>query len=197
MTDTLAPFGLRASRKKGGNPNANGVNRYRINPAGNAGNIFKGDPVKTLTTGYITQASATTDYVTGRFMGCMYNDSTTKRPTWSMYYPANTSVGTDPLGIVAFVADDVAETMVIQADASLSVGDIGLNFDVTVSAGSTFTYNSGFALKAASRKATTALLRVVDIFDSPDNALTGANGAFPLVEVKWVQHQDNLASIVG
>lgn len=184
MTSTLAAFGLRPVRSRAG-VHGNALRRYRINPAGYATAIFSGDPVL-LTAGYLNKVSVSTDYIIGVFMGCKYNDPTTKKPTWSEYYPANTSVGTDPDGIQAMVVADPDATFAIQADASVSVGDVGLNFDVTLGAGSTLTGRSGIGLKAGSRASTSQLLRVVDIYETPDNAFSDA---YPIVEVEIVQHR--------
>jgi hypothetical protein len=121
------------------------------------------------------------------FMGCEYNDSVTKKRTFSRYYPANTSVGTDTFGITALVLDDEGQTFIIQADASVSVGDVGLNFEVTLGAGSTLSGNSGIGLAAGTRQASLSLLRVVDLWEAPDNAWSDA---FTVVEVQWVMHRN-------
>lgn len=192
MTSTLAPFGLRAARKIGGNANSTGLNTYSIDPNG-ALAIFSGDPVKVLV-GYVTLA-ATADYMQGVFMGCTYNDPVSKQPRWSPYYPANTSVGTDPYGIQALVLDDPNATFLIQANASVSAGDVGLNFEVSGTGGSTYTGNSNMYLKASSRTAGTAMLRLLGVFQTPDNTLSGAD-PYPIVEVKIVQSQINRVSAV-
>lgn len=191
MALSYAPNGLQPTAMRGGKRVTGATNRYRIAPGGNTNSIFKGDPVNLTTGGYISQSSVSTDYPIGVFMGCVYNDPTTKRPTWSMYYPANLSVGTDPFGIQAIVVDDVDALMVIQADASISVGDVGYNFSVSASNGSTVTGNSAFSLKAADRSSLPHMVRLVDIYETPDNAFSDAN---PKVIVQWVQHADNRLS---
>ena len=186
MTAAKALFGLRPARQKGSGAGTGGISRYRIDPAGYATAIFRGDPVL-LTAGYVMKVSASTDYALGMFMGCEYNDPTTKKRIFSRYYPANTSVGTDPYGITALVVDDYDRTFIIQADASVSVGDVGLNFEVTLGAGSTQSGNSGIGLKASTRQPSLSLLRVVDLWEAPDNAWSDA---FTVVEVQWVMHRN-------
>lgn len=195
MTATLAPFGFRLARRKGSSTNSTGVNRYRMAPGGTNANVFSGDAVK-LATGLITPIVTTTDFAVGVFQGVYYNDPVSKQPRWSQYYAANTSVGTDPAGIMALVMDDPGATMLIQADASVTIGDIGLNFDVTLSAGSTFTGESGFALKAGSRTAASAMVRVVDFWETPDNqgSPNDVSTPFPIVEVAWVQNSQSRVS---
>jgi hypothetical protein len=183
MTSSYTPFGLRPVRKRGSAPNSAGLSKYKINPAGYATAIYKGDPVG-ISSGYLFRCSAAADHAVGVFMGCQYNDINTKKPTWSPNYVANTSVGTDPAGIVAMVADDPDNTYVIQADASVTVGDVGLNFALTIGTGSNITGQSAFGLDAGTR-GNTGLFRVVDIYDTPDNAF---GDAYPIVEVQIHQH---------
>ena len=88
-----------------------------------------------------------------------------------------------------YVADDPYGSFMIQADASVTAGDINSqNFEVTLGSGSTVTGNSGFGIKAASRATATKAVRPIAIIDEPGNALTGTDGAFPKLEVKIVQH---------
>ena len=191
--------GLRSSRVRGGARNPEALNRYRI--ANNfSENIFKGDAVALNTAnGTITQVSGTgagaTNRAAGVFQGCTYVDPITRRPTWSNMYLAGVSAAEGQPQ--ALVIDNPDQTFIIQADASVTVGDIGLNFDVSLNQGSSFTQTSGFLLRAASRTAGAALLRLVDIYEVPGNALapdTSVTDAFPFVEVQWNQHRTAFTS---
>ena len=71
------------------------------------------------------------------------------------------------------------------------LGDVGINYTVTLGAGSTLTGRSGFGLKVAGRKSTTAMLQVIGLSHVPDNAFGDAN---PKVEVRLVQHVDSYTS---
>lgn len=183
MTSTYTPFGFRGARKRGGVPNSLGINKYRINPAGYNTNIANGDPVM-LNSGYVTRASTSTDYLRGVFVGCRYDDPNTKVPQYPQMYAANTSVGSDPKGIIALVCDDPDQTYIIQADASVSVGDVGLNFDCTIGTSDSTFKKSRFGLAAGSRKTASGPLRIVGLWEQPDNAWSDA---FPIVEVEIVQ----------
>jgi hypothetical protein len=175
------------------------LNRYRIANAF-TGNIFKGDALALNTTnGCVTQVSGTgagpTNRALGVFMGCTYVDPVTRRPTWSNMYIAGTSAAEGQPQ--ALVIDNQDQTFIIQADASVTVGDIGLNFELSLAQGSTFSQQSGFLLRAASRTTGAALLRLVDIYDVPGNALapdTSVTDAFPFVEVQWNQHRSFIVS---
>ena len=130
-------------------------------------------------------------------MGVRYVDKTSKQPVWSGYIPA--SVSSDDSLSYAFVDDDPNSTFIVQADASLTIGDLALNFDVTLGSGSTFTGQSGFGIKAASRKATTAMVRPIQLYDTPQNDFTGSVGAFPQVECRILRNQqyDVVGCVVG
>lgn len=185
MSASKALFGMVPLRKVGSNYNSTAQTQYDIANA-TASNIFHGDLV-TIADGFITPIATTTDYAVGVFVGCEYTDPVSKQPTFSHYFPANTSsaIG-NPVG---FVVDDPYASFIIQADASVTAGDINSqNFEVTLGSGSTVTGNSGFGIKASSRATTTKAVRPIALIDEPGNALTGTDGAFPKLEVKIVQH---------
>lgn len=197
MSLALAAFGLRSARQRGSAANSKGYTTYNINPAGFGGNIFSGDAVNILAAGYVVPLSAASANCLGVFMGCRYNDPTTKRPTWSLYYPANTSVGTDPFGIQAFVDDGPEKTWLIQAGASVSIGDVmNANFNLSLGAGSTVTGISGFTLAAASRTPgpLTPAFRIVNLYKDPNNAWGDPN---PVVEVVIVNNEMTALTSAG
>ena len=165
MSSTKALSGFHPSRKRGSAPNSSGMTRYRI-AQNNASAMFSGDLVK-LASGYINPIATTTDYAVGVLMGVRYVDKTSKQPVWSSYI--NASVSSDDSFTYALIDDDPNSTYVIQADAALTIGDLNLNFDETLSEGSTVTGRSGFGNKAASRVATTAMLRPISLYEQPGN----------------------------
>lgn len=182
MAYAKALTGYSAARKTGGAYNAGGQSFYRINN-GTTQDIFKGDDVK-VTLGYIQRCSAVGDFALGVFDGCEYIDPISKRPVYSEFWSSATSAGGD--GIVqAAVLDDPGQTFYIQADASVTVQDVGYNFDLTIGAGSTNTGRSGFGLKATSRATTIKRCRLIGIKKVPGNAFGDAN---PIVEVKIIAH---------
>ena len=201
MATTKNGGGFVPSRIRGGSPNSGATNQFRIANAF-SGNIYLGDSVTYDTAGKtLTATSGTgatdTNFAEGVFKGCFYVDPTWRTPRWSKNFVAGTSslVGTP----IALVANDQNATFVIQADATISVGDVGLNFEVTLGAGNTFTGGSGFMLKAASRTNGAALLRMVGLYETPDNGYeTGASGGdpFPYVEVQWLQNNNARVSAV-
>jgi hypothetical protein len=121
----------------------------------------------------------------GVFQGCQYT-ALNGTPTWSSYWPAATSVlsGTQAIG---YVCDDPFATFVVQADASVTAGDImTLNFEANIGTGSTITGISNGSLNAASRKTeATALFRPIGYDAVPGNS---ASSAYPYLEVELIHH---------
>jgi len=189
MALSKALNGLTPAKITGNAPNSTGQSRYRI-ANGFASDMFTGDLVK-VSAGTVQPITTTTDRPIGVFMGCEYVDPVNKRPVWGKRWPASTSSSdTSPY---AFVADNPSSVFVIQADATVSLGDVeSNNFAVTLGAGSAVTGRSGFGLKAGSRTSLSRNLRIIGNYDIPGNSLGDANAK---VLVRLVQHIDTIASI--
>tara|TARA_R100000900_G_scaffold69694_2_gene55402 strand:- start:1676 stop:2257 length:582 start_codon:yes stop_codon:yes gene_type:complete len=184
MSTTKNLRGFLPSRKRGSGSNSTGFDELPI-ASGDARNIFTGDLVKT-SLGNVEPVSADADFAVGVFMGCHYVEN--GEPKFKKSWPANTSA-TD---IKAFVNTDPKSTYFIQADASCTTGDINaLNFGLTLGTGSTFTGQSGFGVKAATRNTTILPVRPIGTLDEPGNDITVATErAFPVLEVRIVKHVD-------
>lgn len=190
MALTIAPSGLRPARKKGAGYNNNGLNTYRVaNAVPNA--IFHGDPVGvSLGTVEHVSVGVPTAKVAGVFQGASWVDPVSGRKIWSNYIPAATSAKSGD--IEALVVDDPNQTFYVWADASISAGDVGLNFNATCSGnGSTQTGMSNLVLDASSRTAGSAIFQLVGIAKVPDNAYGDPT---PLCEVIIKQHIDHYVS---
>lgn len=186
MTTTAAPFGFSPSRKRGNNPNAIGTNEYPI-ASGYAANIFTGDLVR-INAGNLQTITTTTEVAQGVFMGCRYVENGEQK--FKSYFPSGTSV-TDAFGIVC---DDPNQVFEVQADASVTAGDLygSQNFDVVLGAGSTFTGKSGHSVDASTRTTGIAMVRTLNPVDEPGNQVSDADErAFLKMNVRLVQHTDN------
>ena len=184
MSATKALNGFRPSRKRGGASNSTAQNVYDI-ASGYAANIFSGDPV-VLVVGKVNVMTGDTDRILGVFAGCEYEANGV--PTFSAYWPS----GTSATNAKAYVLDDPSQLYVVQADASITAGDIGeLNFGVTLGAGSTVTKRSGFGVKAATRATTSLAVRAISLVDEPGNTITSA---YPKVEARFIQMLDAFIS---
>lgn len=189
MSTTKALSGFRPSRVRGSGVNSTGVSEYRI-ASGTTGNIFTGDLVKNVD-GNIEVITSADNRTVGVFMGCNYVQD--GEPTWSPHWPSGTSV----TNARAMVMDDPQATFTVQADASVTVGDINSkNFDVTLGSGSTYTGRSGFGIKAASRTGASAMVRVISVLQEPGNNIDAATErAFPKLEVRLVQNVDAYVTV--
>jgi len=185
MSTTKALSGLRPSRRRGGAPNGSGMNEYPI-ASGTTPAFFNGDIVS-QSGGYIVALVTITQKAIGVFTGCRYVEN--GEPKWSNYWTAGLSA-TDAQ---AMVVDDPNATFEIQADASVSIGDMngGFNFNVTLGSGSTVTGRSGFGLEAGTRTTASAMLRPVAVINEPGNDINvAAERAFPKLEVRIARHYD-------
>ena len=177
MSTTSQPFGLRPVFSPSGvvRPTA-----YAI-LTGYTSNIFGNQPVKIGTGGNI-EAAAIGDRFIGTFQGVEFTDTDGRRRV-SNKWTASTSA-TD---IVAYVTLDPTIVYEIQANATMTVANIGEQFDFTaITAGSTVIGLSQLMLDVAS-SANNASLRVIGLSPGPDNAW-GDN--FPIVEVQVSEHQN-------
>lgn len=173
MAQSFAPFGLRPAAAL--SPHGNEFRVYAL-PNGTAcPDLAKGSPVK-LNGGVITSAGTGGGPLLGAALGFAWVDPATKRPTLQNYIPADTSsagnfegLGTTPL---AYVVDNPHTLYLIQADATVTAGDLGLNFDVTAAGGDVNTVygTSQYALDASTRtSAVGTALKLVGLARIIDN----------------------------
>ncbi len=191
MTTSAAPFGFSPSRKRGNNPNAIGTNEYPI-ASGYAANIFTGDLVR-INAGNLQTVTDTNEIVQGVFMGCRYVENGEQK--FKSYFPSGTST-TDAFGIVC---DDPNQVFEVQADASVTAGDLfgSQNFGVVLGAGSTFTGKSGHSIDASTRTSGIAMVRTLDSVNEPGNQVAvGTERAFLKVNARLVQHTDNFFTTI-
>ena len=172
MPVSFAPFGLRAIAAFG--THGNEVRAYPLPNGANCPDLAKGSPVK-LSGGVITSAGAGGGPLLGAAVGFAWIDPTTKQPQLKNSIPADTSSAglyegsTRP---TAYVVDNPFALFLIQADASVTAGDLGLNFDVTASGGDVNAVygTSQYALDASTRtSAVGTALKLVGLANIPDN----------------------------
>jgi hypothetical protein len=186
MTATKALSGFRPSRKRGSSMNNSGTNEYPI-ASGYGANIFTGDLVR-INAGNVQVITTVTEIVQGVFQGCRYVADGEQK--FSKYWPSGTSA-TDAYAVIA---DDSRAVFEVQADASVTAGDLhgSQNFAVTLGAGSTFTGMSGHGVEAATRTTGIAMCRALDSVDEPGNDVAvAAENAFLKLNVQLIQHTDN------
>lgn len=139
--------------------------------------LFNGDPVVSLSTGYITRATAGAVQIAGIFRGCKYLSISSKRVVWKPYWPGTTTdVSAD---IEAYIVADPNAKFIVQAGGSttpITLANVNNNANFTIGTGNTSNGISGAALDQTTI-ATTATLpfRIVGL--GSDYLLPGVNGS--------------------
>lgn len=185
MPTTKRPQGLEASRRQGSAPNSLGVTRYRVGASAPSA-IATNDPVAITGAGTIAPATATTDYILGVAAGFQYVDTNTRKPTWAKSLAAGTSSYDSNIWVDVF--DDTNMKYVVVADATVSYGDVGLNYELSGVGVPDTNGRSTAVLKASSRTSASKMVQLVGPYNLPDNNF--GSDAFPYVEVRIVQHRN-------
>jgi|TARA_A100001515_G_scaffold116294_1_gene98044 hypothetical protein len=180
MANLDAPAGAKPFRHLSGGMIR--ASEYKI-ASGTSSDIFTGDFVKLLSTGYIDVASAG-NRILGVFAGVKYTASDGE-VVYKKYFPT----GTTTLGsadVTAYVYDDPNITYRIQSAGSADFTDIGNLADHVAGSGSTTTGQSGHEVSGTTGTGT-AGLRILRLIDDPDNS-AGTNGE---LEVAIYEHELN------
>jgi hypothetical protein len=170
MANGDTAFGLKPVRMKDGSSYAGCVDMFYL-PSSVATNAFVGDPVKLAgsadSAGVASIAlCAATDTITGAIVG--FADAA----SMTLGYGA---ASTARYVLVCHGQDVLFEIQEDSDGGALAADDIGLNADIIVAAGSTFTRRSGVELDTSTKATTVTLgLRIVGLAQRPDNAI-GAN----------------------
>jgi len=173
MANTNAPYGFRQYSGTGSAPT---YEQVAVQIAYNTTNIFFGDPVAPVNTGYVTQASSSggssDTQIAGVFAGCQYLSTVMKRTVWSNYYPG----GTDPASgtIIGYIINDPNAKFIAQTSSAGAVQTaVNTTVGFTIGSGNTATGISA-ALVNMSTSGTDATqpFRIVSLVTDPP----GANG---------------------
>ena len=167
MANKDSAFGLRPIGKVGQNKDNQGLSEYSI--AASATAIYQGDPVEILATGTIGVAAAT-DALLGPLNGVFFTHASTSKPTFANHLEASNTAS----DIVGFVSDDPYERFEVQSSGATAAADVGLNADISYTAGSSPNYVSKVELDHSDLKTGTAQLRIIGISKDPDNNTAGS-----------------------
>lgn len=131
----MAAYGLKPVKRVDGMPYAGATRLYKIDPAGEATNLFYGQVVNIGSDGYIALATAsgadaTTNNLGGSgvgaigvFVGCEYTNAQ-GQTIFSQYYPSGTANGGD---IMAYVVDDPNVLFQAELDDTATQTMVGTN----------------------------------------------------------------------
>jgi len=187
MANQNSNYGFRPIQLQGAAYNGQGQNEYKI-ANGETQAIFQGDPVVLTADGVVDLGNAAGAELIGIFNGCEYTDPTTKKPTWSNFYPGGIAAD----DIKAYVIDDPNVVYEVKCNTSAAgQAQVGSNANIaTYSAGSTISGISNVALDATSFTVNAAAnFRVVGLSTDVDNSdYSAANAA---IKVKINLHALN------
>lgn len=173
MANIDAAFGLRPIGKVGSGVQNMGTTMYTIEDNYNTA-IFKGDHVL-QSGGYVIKGTASGATILGVFNGCFYIDPTSKKPTYSNYYPGSinvTSAGSisGSTNIDAYIYDDPYMLFEAQCDGTLAKTDIGKNTDTVLTTGSTVNGLSKNEIDDSTEATTAGLqVKIIGITKDPEN----------------------------
>lgn len=186
MANTNAPFGLRPYTGPIGGAGVNFGYVYREIAYDDTTKIFTGDPVKQLNTGYVGQWTAGTavSQMIGIFVGCKYLSTAFGRVVESPYWPgADVASGNKVLAKLIPCNLAAPSSWLIQTDATgITIADVGINADIALGTGNTYTGVSAAYLNATSTLNTTATLpfRITGLYSdvAPPNVQGAQSGAY-------------------
>lgn len=157
-------------RLEGGAPTSGLTTRLIANADTAA--VGYGDPVTTLSTGYVTLSTAGTTQIDGIFYGCTYLAPSIGRIVWSPNWPGSGATG----DITAFLCTDPQSTFVAQSDnAAIVFADIGANINFVIGTPNATTGFSTTSVGQSTINTTSTLpFRIIGLLS--DSAPPGANG---------------------
>jgi hypothetical protein len=181
VANTLALFGFSPEGTVGGSTPNFRLSK-RLVASTNTTAIYKGDavvPVTSTTTGYITQATASTVALAGIFWGCTYTSLSRGSRVWSPYWPGSDANG----DVTAYVLDDPQMVFVVQSSQSTPIALTSLNQNVqlSVGTGNTYTGLSGMGITTPANTATLPFT-ITGFVQDP----TGLNGTDITTAFNWV-----------
>jgi hypothetical protein len=168
MANILTPFGFKHLGNVGIGMAPSYEMRQRKIALGNTNPIFHGDPVTSLSTGYIQQAvTGAGVQIAGVFQGCEYFSISQQRKVRSPYWPGSDA----QFDVDAFIIDAAFSQFYVAADAGpVTFASIDNNADITIATGGSTTPVAGSGQGNTINGFSGALLKFSNI---------GTSAAFP------------------
>ena len=191
MANKDAPFGLRPVGELGSSIQNGGTSKYLIT-SNDSQAIYKGDLVKLEATGYITKSDDSDSVqAIGVFNGCFYIAPTTKKPTWSNYYPGsitpdsgNRLKRSSMMIRINFTKFNLMVLLLKPALVEIPI--------IVYAAGSTVNGQSKSELDATVESAgVTGQFRIIRICEDPDNSDISADNSNWIVRINEHQYYNN------
>lgn len=163
MANVNAPFGLKDQGTVGSGAPPNFEQIPGVIAYNDTTKIYRGDPVKKLSTGFMAQWSAGTavSQLAGIFWGCTYLSTAQGKPVVSNFWPGADVASTAQNSVVAYIIPcnlAVPGQFLVQSDSTgVAFADIGQNIDLALGTGSTYNGQSGAYLDVSTMAATATL----------------------------------------
>ena len=170
MANTAAPFGFQLAGFLDGRTGSLGQQTRLIANADSTA-VYSGDPVTSLSTGYVTRSTAGTTQIAGIFIGCTYLNTSLGRTVWSPSWPGSGATG----DITAYVVTDPQAVFKVQAGGSttaIGIADINANINFALGSPNTTSGQSGaYVDQTTINPATTTLpFRIIGLVTAPPGA---------------------------
>ena len=163
MANVNAPFGLMPIGNIGSGAPSTGEMAPITIAYNDTTKIYRGDPVKKLSTGFCAQWSAGTavSQLAGIFWGCEYLSSSQGKKVYNNFWPGSDVASTAQNTILGWVIPcnlAVPGTFLVQSDSTgVAFADVGQNIDVALGTGSTLIGKSGCYLDVSTLNTTATL----------------------------------------
>lgn len=177
MANTNAPNGFQVFRRFDGGSPTEGYETRKILSTYNVAIGF-GDPVISVSGGYIQRATASTVQFAGIFFGCKYLNSSVGRVVWANNWPGTTQ-GSDA---EAYIVSDPQMLFVAQSNnTAITFADIGANIQVSIgSPNSTTGYSTSSVDQSTIATTDTLPFRIVGLlsqYETTSGAINGTDDA--------------------
>ena len=173
MSNPNTPRGFKPLKYSDNRPYSGGMNTYRL-PSGYATNIFAGDVVKLISTGYLAKAAAG-DQMRGIAAGFKYVSAAGLWVTVPNWLASTVTMGAQDVQVMVIDDPNVVFEAVFTNSASVpAVSNIGDNFNLYDSGGSTLTGLSGEGIDLTTATVSAAQFNFLDFVQRADNDPTSA-----------------------
>ena len=180
MANIQAAFGFQHVGDVGG-ASANFPRQKRYIASNNATAIYRGDPVTSLSTGYIAQSTAGTTQIAGIFDGCEYFSTTQQKKVFSPFWPGSDATG----DVTAFIINMPGSLFLVASNGSpITLTNVDNNANFAIGTGNTRNGISGATLDQSSINTTTTLpFRIVQLYS--DRGVGSSNGTDNTTNYNW------------
>jgi len=203
MANVYAPLGFSFGAPGDGIAGTFGFDTTRFIAKADTNKCFKGDPVKILSTGYITQmgAGVSAGSFYGVFWGCEYFSISGNQMVTRPWWPGNGDAAGDVTCKIVPGAYGANSKMLVQVSGGPAVlSAVGQNIDVTLGAGNTLTGLSTAAADYTTLATTNTLpFRIMGLFQSttPQSGGGIGNGSDITTASNYIYVAPNAYALAG